>query len=133
MTRDEAGMADTVDMVKTVKLQGPALRLSVFVGESDQWHHRPLYHEIVRRAHEAGLAGASVVRGIEGFGATSRIHTSRILSLSEDLPVVVIIVDAEERVRAFLPRLDELVTEGLVVLDQVEVIRSTARPGGTAP
>ncbi|MGW4643589.1 DUF190 domain-containing protein [Sphaerisporangium sp. NPDC004334] len=130
MTRDEAGMAD---MVKTMKLQGPALRLSVFVGESDQWHHRPLYHEIVRRAHEAGLAGASVVRGIEGFGATSRIHTSRILSLSEDLPVVVIIVDAEERVRAFLPRLDELVTEGLVVLDQVEVIRYTARPGGTAP
>ncbi|MET8142340.1 DUF190 domain-containing protein [Sphaerisporangium sp. NPDC005288] len=130
MTRDGAGMAD---MVKTAKLQGPALRLSVFVGESDQWHHRPLYHEIVRRAHEAGLAGASVVRGIEGFGATSRIHTSRILSLSEDLPVVVIIVDAEERVRAFLPRLDELVTEGLVVLDQVEVIRSTARPGGTAP
>ncbi|MET8160037.1 DUF190 domain-containing protein [Sphaerisporangium sp. NPDC005289] len=130
MTRDGAGMAD---MVKTAKLQGPALRLSVFVGESDQWHHRPLYHEIVRRAHEAGLAGASVVRGIEGFGATSRIHTSRILSLSEDLPIVVIIVDAEERVRAFLPRLDELVTEGLVVLDQVEVIRYTARPGGTAP
>ncbi|GGK87416.1 UPF0166 protein [Sphaerisporangium melleum] len=112
----------------SMKIEQPAVRLSVFVGESDQWHHRPLYHEIVRRAHEAGLAGASVVRGIEGYGAGSRIHTSRILSLSEDLPILIIIVDAEERIRAFLPQLDELVTEGLVVLDPVEVIRYV---GGT--
>lgn len=110
-----------------MKLEGPAVRLTIFIGESDQWHHRPLYHEIVRRAHEAGLAGASVVRGIEGFGASSRIHTTRILSLSEDLPVAIVIVDAEERVRGFLPRLDELVTEGLVVLDPVEVIRYAGR------
>jgi len=70
-----------------MKLQGSALRLTIFIGEDDQWHHRPLYHEIVHRAHEAGLAGASVMRGIEGYGASSRIHTSRILSLSEDLPL----------------------------------------------
>ncbi|MFJ8082330.1 DUF190 domain-containing protein [Streptomyces sp. NPDC096205] len=100
-----------------------ALRLTVFVDEDDTWHHRPLYSEIVHRAHEAGLAGASVFRGIEGFGASALIHTSRLLSLSEDLPVAVVIVDTEERVRAFLPRLAELVEEGLVTLDEVEVVR----------
>ena len=105
------------------RLTGRALRLTVFVGESDTWHHKPLYSEIVHRAHAAGLAGASVFRGIEGFGASSLIHTSRLLSLSEDLPVAVVIVDAEERARAFLPQLDELVTEGLVILDDCEVVR----------
>jgi len=113
-----------------VKLEGPALRLTIFVGEDDQWHHKPLYTEIVHRAHQAGLAGASVLRGVEGYGASSRIHTARLLSLSEDLPVAVIIVDAEERVRAFLPQLDELVTEGLVIIDPVEVIRYVGRDRG---
>jgi PII-like signaling protein len=110
------------------RLAGRALRLTVFVGESDQWHHRPLASEIVRRARAAGLAGATVFRGVEGFGASSVVHTTRLLSLSEDLPVAVVIVDEEDRVRAFLPELDELVGEGLVVLDEVEVIRYTARP-----
>ncbi|MEU3663480.1 DUF190 domain-containing protein [Streptomyces sp. NPDC032940] len=115
------------------RLTGSALRLTVLVGENDTWHHRPLYSEIVHRAHRAGLAGASVFRGIEGFGASSLIHTTRLLSLSEDLPVAVIVVDTEERVRAFLPELDELVTEGLVILDDCEVIRYVGRdktPGG---
>ena len=104
-------------------MQGPALRLTIFVGENDLWHHKALYTEIVHRAHRMGLAGASVIRGIEGYGASSRIHTQRLLSLAEDLPVAVIIVDVEERIRPFLPLLDELVTEGLVMLDPVEVIR----------
>jgi len=110
-----------------MKLEGPAMRLTVFVGEDDQWHHKPLYHEIVHRAHQAGLAGASVLRGVEGYGASSRIHTTRLLSLSEDLPIAVIIVDREDRIRAFLPELDELVSEGLVILDPVEVIRYAGR------
>jgi PII-like signaling protein len=105
------------------RLTGSALRVTVFVGENDTWHHKPLYSEIVHRAHAAGLAGAAVFRGIEGFGASSMIHTTRLLSLSEDLPVAIVIVDTEPRVRAFLPQLDELVTEGLVILDDCEVIR----------
>jgi PII-like signaling protein len=110
-----------------MRLQGPALRLTIIIGEDDHWHHKPLYAEIVHRAHAAGLAGASVIRGIEGFGATSRIHTSRLLSLSEDLPIVILVVDAEERIRAFLPQLDELVAEGLVMVEPVDVIRYVGR------
>jgi len=110
-----------------MKIEGPAARLTIFVGEDDTWHHKPLYHEIVHRAHRGGLAGASVLRGIEGFGASSRIHTTRLLSLSEGLPVAVIIVDQQDRIRAFLPELDELVTEGLVIIDPVEVIRYVGR------
>jgi PII-like signaling protein len=83
--------------------------------------------EIVHRAHAAGLAGASVFRGLEGFGASSRIHTSRILSLSQDLPLAIVIVDAQEHIDRFLPQLDELVTEGLVIIDDVEVIRYIGR------
>ncbi|HET9380777.1 MAG TPA: DUF190 domain-containing protein [Streptomyces sp.] len=115
---------------------GRALRLTVFVGEHDTWHRRPLYTEIVHRAHAAGLAGASVFRGVEGFGASSLIHTARLLSLSEDLPVAVVIVDTEDRVRGFLPQLDGLVTDGLVTLDACEVVRCagpSAGPGGGGP
>lgn len=111
----------------------PALRLTVLVGEQEVWHHKPLYTEIVHCAHEAGLAGASVFRGIEGFGADSLVHTQRLLSLSEDLPVAIVIVDTGERIRAFLPQLDELLAGGgLVTLDPCERI-SYPRPGGTAP
>lgn len=108
-------------------LQGPATRLTIFIKEDDQWHHRPLFTEIVHRAHKAGLAGASVFRGIEGYGKSQHIHTTRILSLAEDLPCSVVIVDAEDKIRDFLPVLDELVTEGLVMVDPVEVVKYVGR------
>nr|BEK66935.1 DUF190 domain-containing protein [Kitasatospora purpeofusca] len=114
---------------KGARLGGPALRLTVLVGENDRHHHRPLYSEIVHRARAAGLAGASVFRGIEGFGASSLVHTARLLSLSEDLPVAVVIVDTEERVRAFLPELDGLRPAGLVTLERCEVLRYAGPDG----
>ena len=98
-----------------------ALRLTIFVGESDTWHHKPLYSEIVHRAHQAGLAGATVIRGIEGYGRASRIHTPHLFRLSEDLPVVVIITDGQGRVRDFLSQLDELDFSGLVTVDEAEI------------
>ncbi|KUJ70507.1 hypothetical protein ACZ90_03705 [Streptomyces albus subsp. albus] len=114
---------------------GRALRLTIFVGEMDTWHHKPLFSEIVHRAHAAGLAGASVFRGVEGFGSSSRVHTSRLLSLSEDLPVAVVIVDTEEKVRAFLPRLEGLIDQGLATLDPVETVHYGPRSAenGEAP
>jgi uncharacterized protein len=102
-------------------LQGPARRITIFIGESDRFNHRPLYAEIVHRAHQRGLAGASVFRGIEGFGASSRIHTSRLLSLSEDLPMAIIIVDTEQKTAGFLDEVAELVTGGLIIVDDVHV------------
>ena len=113
-----------------MKLEGAARRLSIFIGEEDSYQHRSLATEIVRRAHEAGLAGATVVRGIEGFGASNHVHTTRILSLSNDLPIMIVIVDTSEHIDAFLPQLDELVTEGLVVVDDVQVIKYAGRPAG---
>jgi PII-like signaling protein len=109
-------------------LDGPARRLTVYVGEADTWHHRPVHSEIVHRAHVAGLAGASVFRGIEGFGSSHLVHTSRLLSLSEDLPVVVVVVDTAERIDAFLPLVQEVVGEGLVTIDDVTVVHHTYRP-----
>jgi uncharacterized protein len=108
-------------------LTGPARRLTIMIGEDDTVHGRPLYTEIVHRAHAAGMAGASVFRGIEGFGASNHIHTTRILSLSDDLPVAVIIVDTAEKVAAFLPEAEELVAEGLIIMDDVEVVRYVGR------
>ncbi|WP_433380654.1 DUF190 domain-containing protein [Streptosporangium sp. CA-115845] len=102
---------------------GRALRLTIFTDDTDTWHHRPLYSEIVHRAHAAGLAGASVFRGVEGFGTTSIVHTTRLLSMTADLPMTIVIIDTEERIRAFLPRLDDLLAESLAVLDEVEVVR----------
>lgn len=110
-----------------MKLHGRACRVTIFIGETDQYHHRPLYTEIVHRAHQRGLAGASVFRGIEGYGASSHIHTTRILSLSEDLPIAIVIVDAEERITGFLLELDDLIDEGLVIIDEVEVYRYAGR------
>lgn len=102
-----------------------ALRLSIFIGENDTWHHRPLYHEIVQRVHKAGLAGATVLRGSEGFGTSSTVHTTRLLDLAENLPIVILIVDEESKVRSFLPEIDDLVAEGTVLVDEVQAIHYT--------
>jgi uncharacterized protein len=112
--------------------RGPAKRVTIIVGESDRHHHRPVYAEIVHRAHEAGLAGASVFRGMEGFGASSRIHTSRLLSLSQDLPMAVIVVDTAAAVERFLPLIDDLIDDGIVLVDDVTVYRPTGRSPGAA-
>ena len=111
-----------------MKLEGHQRRLTIFIGESDRHGHTPLATEIVQRAHKAGLAGASVFRGVEGYGASNHIHTTRILSLSDDLPIAVVIVDTDERIQAFLPELDELISEGLVTIEDVEVLKYAGRP-----
>ena len=114
-----------------MKLEGHQKRLTIFIGESDHHGHTPLATEIVHRAHNAGLAGASVFRGVEGYGASNHIHTTRILSLSDDLPIVVIIVDRDEAIRGFLTELDELITEGLVIIDDVHVLKYVGRPAAS--
>jgi PII-like signaling protein len=114
-----------------MKLEGHQKRLTIFIGEADHHGHTPLATEIVHRAHSAGLAGVSVFRGVEGYGASNHIHTTRILSLSDDLPIAVVIVDTDEAIQGFLPALDELITEGLVIIDDVEVLKYVGRPSGS--
>lgn len=116
-----------------MKLEGRQKRLTIFIGESDRHGHTPLATEIMQRAHAAGLAGVSVFRGVEGYGASNHIHTTRILSLSDDLPMAVVIVDSQGAIEAFLPTLDELITEGLVILDDVEVVKYVGRPATGTP
>jgi PII-like signaling protein len=105
-----------------MRIEGEGKLLRIFVGESDTWHGRPLYEAIVARVREEGLAGATVLRGIEGYGANSRIHSSRILRLSQDIPIVIELVDTAENIERVLPILDEMVIEGMVTLERVEVI-----------
>jgi len=105
-----------------MELPQEAQLLRIFIGESDKYKGKPLYEAIVSRAKELSMAGATVLRGILGFGAHSRLHSAKILRLSEDLPVVIEIVDTPERIQAFLPHLDEMITEGLVTLEKVQVL-----------
>ena len=114
-----------------MKLEGEGRLVRIFVGEADRWHGKPLYEAIVARAREEGLAGATVVRGLMGFGAKSRIHTAKVLRLSEDLPIVIEIADRADRIEAFLPKLDEMVADGMVTLEKVQVI--AYRAGKTPP
>jgi len=111
-----------------------ALLLRIFIGEADRHRHRPLYEAIVLKARELHMAGATVLRGPMGFGASSRIHTAKIIQLSMDLPFVVEIVDTEEKINAFLPFLDEMMSGGLVTLEKARVIHYRAdkerRPDG---
>lgn len=95
--------------------------LRIFIGENDRHHNRPLYEWIVRAAREHGLAGATVIRGVEGFGAKSHLHTTKILRLSTDLPVVIEIVDTIDKIEAFLPVVDQAVTEGLATVEKVDI------------
>jgi PII-like signaling protein len=111
-----------------MKLEGEGRLLRIFIGESDRWEGKPLFEAIVHKVREMGSAGATVLRGIEGFGAHSRIHTSRILRLSEDLPIVVEIVDSVERIDALIPVLDEMIRDGLVTIEDVRILRYRARP-----
>ena len=113
----------------TIPKEGYLLR--IFVGESDKVGHRPLYEVIVLKAREAGLAGATVLRGVMGFGKKSILHTAKILRLSEDLPMVIEIVDSREKVEAFLPTVNELIVDGLVTLEKVNVLHYDATK--TAP
>ena len=103
-----------------IPTEGKLLR--IFVGEADRWKGRPLYEAIVEEARRRGLAGATVWKGAMGYGAHSRLHTSKVLRLSQDLPVVIEIVDASDKIDAFLPQLDDMVFEGLVTLERAEVI-----------
>ena len=112
-----------------MKVEGTGLLARIYIGESDTLHGQPLYDAIVQLLRERGLAGATVLRGIEGFGAKQHLHTTRILRLSEDLPVLIEIVDIEERVRAILPELDAMVSGGLITLEKVEVIAYRADAG----
>lgn len=106
-----------------MQLPEDALLIRIFIGEEDRHDGRPLYEAIVLKARETGLAGATVLRGPMGFGQTSRLHTSKILQLSEDLPLVIEIVDSVERIDTFLPLLDPMMTSGLVTLEKVRVLR----------
>ena len=105
-----------------MKLPRDAKLLRIFVGENDKYRGRPLYEAIVEDARRRGLAGATVLRGTLGFGAASRIHSAKILRLSEDLPMVVEIVDEADKINQFLPDLDQMIGEGLVTIEKVEVI-----------
>jgi PII-like signaling protein len=104
-------------------LDGEGTLVRVFIGESDQWHHHPLAMSIVERLRREGYSGATVFRGIAGFGARSVLHTTQILRLSEDLPVVIEVVEASDRVESLLALLDEMVPEGLVTMEKVRVVK----------
>jgi PII-like signaling protein len=99
-----------------------AVALRIFIGEADRWEHAPLYEAIVLKAREQHLAGATVTRGLMGFGKSSRLHTAKILRLSLDLPLVIEIVDAEEKIQAFLPTLDKMITGGLITMEKTQVV-----------
>jgi PII-like signaling protein len=111
-----------------MKLEGEGVLLRIYLGEQDKWHHTPLYEVIVLEARKHGLAGATVLRGPMGFGAHSHLHTAKILRLSEDLPVLIEIVDKEEKINDFLPALDEMLGDGLVTLEKVRILTYRATP-----
>ena len=103
-----------------IPIEGKLLR--IFVGEADRWEGRPLYEAVVLEAKKQGMAGATALKGFLGFGCKSRLHTAKLLRLSEDLPIIIEIVDSEEKIAAFLPKLDKMVQEGLITLEKAHVV-----------
>jgi PII-like signaling protein len=119
-------------------LDGEQVLVRIFIGESDKWHHRPLSEALLERLRKEGFAGATVFQAVAGFGAHSVVHTSHILRLSQDLPIVIEVVDTAEHIERLLPILDEMVTEGLVTLEKARVVkyasgRPVSRPGNDPP
>ncbi len=109
-----------------MKIEGKGKLLKIFLGESDKWHHEALYHAIIKKIKENGLAGATTIRGIEGFGANSRVHTKAIEVLSRDLPIVIEVVDNEQRINEIIKIIEPMITEGIIVVMQdVEIIKYT--------
>lgn len=106
-----------------MKIPEQGCLLRIFIGESDRWHGQPLYEAIVMKARELNMAGATVLRGPMGFGAKSHLHTAKVLRLSQDLPIVIEIVDSAEKIEILMPHIDEMVAEGLVTLEKVRVIK----------
>ena len=114
-----------------MKISEDGQLLRIFIGESDRWHGKPLYEAIILKAREMGIAGATMMRGLMGFGAASRIHTAKILRLSEDLPIVVEIVDSADKIDALVPVIEEMVEEGLITLEKVRVIQYRHKSSGS--
>ncbi len=110
-----------------MRIEGPALLVRIYVGEADHRDGKPLYQAIVEFLREQRMAGATVIRAIEGFGANAHLHTARLLRLSEDLPILIEVVDQEQRIRSILPELDEMVGDGLITLEKVEVLAYRGR------
>ena len=110
------------------KIASKAKRLRIYIGETDHWKGKSLYHAIVEKAKELDMAGATVFRGLMGYGANSRIHTAKITDLSSDLPMLVEIIDSEEYINKLLPYLDEMLEEGLITIDDIEVIKYGRKP-----
>jgi PII-like signaling protein len=115
-----------------MELSGPAKRLTILIGEQDRFGHHSLALEIVKRAHAAGMAGVTVFRGVEGYGKSNHVHTTRILSLSDDLPVCIVIVDSANAIGTFVEQVHELVEGGLVTVEDVEVLRYVRHSRGPA-
>lgn len=115
-----------------MRLEGKARLLRIHFGEDDKWQNKPLYRAIVEKCHELDIAGATVLRGIEGYGASTRVRRSGHLSFSSDAPVMVTVIDTEEKIRQLLPFLDEVVDEGLIAMSEVEVIKYVHQEGARA-
>ena len=115
-----------------MQIPNQALLLRIFIGEEDEFQGKPLYEAIVLKAREQHLAGATVLRGPMGFGKSSRLHTTKILRLSEDLPLIIEIVDGEDKINQFLPMLEQMMTSGLITLEKVQVLQYGPKDGSKA-